>query len=357
MKIAHLPIYLIALLFAEKAYCQITEVIVGDTAVIENFVQPRVRLEEEFCGSSSFYLINQLNTDFKYDIRFGQKSVPNIVQFGHDPDTAQISFLCNSVGIHYDSASFSSLWSCGSTGHNFWQFYDVVPHISKVIGIDSVVAIKFNNPQIILPIDTISGLFHAKSIPVYFYSNIADSVLFDSWEVLADPAAKINFKVDTNVAAISEYRSKPFTRKKQLNFIFTSNLAPTDTVSSFPISLKTRVRYMGVDSMYSNNFTVVLLSLSKTHVRTEVSNDFSFTIIPNPFSEQTTFTVTTASSKAVTLEIYDLLGNRKQIITNEDLVEGTRAYHSDVSHLVAGAYFARISCGSQITTKKLIVKK
>ncbi len=352
-----LLVVIIALLFAGSAYCQIPEVMVGDTEMIGKYIQWPTQPPEEYCGSGDLWFVRHSDNDFSYIIKTGIKRIPDTQSYGHDRDTLFVSLVCKSQSVHIDSTVFFSIWSCGATGHNIWSFRDSVYRVFTAKGIDSIVAIKIKDTSIILPLDTQANKYKSKIEPFYFYSNIADKVLFDSWQLVVDPSAKINFTVDSNSNALSEYTSKPFTRKKQLNFTFASALAATDTAHSFPATIKTHIRYKGVDSIYSNNFTIILPAAPKSDVRNSISPDISFTISPNPFSKATTFIVTTPNSEPFTLEIYDLLGNRKAIIANDEHIDGVHDFHFEASGLGEGSYFVRLMCRTQVITRKLIFEK
>jgi len=83
----------------------------------------------------------------------------------------------------------------------------------------------------------------------------------------------------------------------------------------------------------------------------------NFTANPNPFSKLTTFVVTTKNSKPITLEIFNILGSRKAIIANKEIISGSRSFSFDASDLPAGSYFVRLICEAQIKTMMIIVEK
>jgi hypothetical protein len=296
---------------AVTSYSQIPEVMVGDTGVIGFYYQTPIHPWEQGCGSQDFYLHKHSSLDFFYTITQGKKTKPDSISWGHDPNVAEIFFTPKVSGLKSDSVSFLSFWICGAAGHNYAPFQDSVFNIFSARGIDSITIIKIKDSLITFPIDTQARKYKSKAEPFYFYSNIADSVLFDSWQLVVDPTAKINFTIDSGSAPISEYYSKPFTRKKQLNFTFTSGLLASDTAHSFPVTMKTRVRYKGVDSIYSNNFTIFFPPAPRSGVDNKSVQDISFTINPNPFSKSTTFTVATSQRNPITLEIYDILAGEK----------------------------------------------
>ena len=343
-----LLLFFIALLFAGSAYCQIPEVMVGDTSNITIFYQPPSKNDHGDCEFSTFDLATHSNNNFQYKISYPQ-------YYRKDPYYAAVLFIPNSVGNQVDSTSFWSHGACGRP-NNFWGFEELISKTFTAKGIDSIVVIKIKNTSIILPIDTQASKYESKIDPFYFYSNIADSVLFDSWQLVIDPSAKISFTVDSNSNTLTEYTSKPFTRKKQLNFTFSTTLPATDTAQSFPATMKTRVRYKGVDSIYKNNFTIILPAAPKSEVKNVASNDLSFTINPNPISKQTTFIVATANTEPVTLELFDLLGNRKAIIANGEHINGVRNFHFDSSGFATGSYFVRLVCRGQVITRKIIIE-
>jgi hypothetical protein len=351
--------FLLAFIFvltAATSYSQIPEVMVGDTAKIVTFVEPYYQGSGP-CSADYFSIARHFNLNFSYITHMGSRPMSDSNGYFSEPDTAIVFFLPDSTGIQTDSAIFWSLWKCGAPGHNLWFFSDSIRSKFIAKGIDSVVVIKIKDSSITLPIDTQARKYKSKTEPFYFYSNIADSVLFDNWQLIVDPTAKINFAIDSGSAPIAEYYSKPFTRKKQLNFTFTSGLLASDTAHSFPVTMKTRVRYKGIDSIYSNNFTIILPSAPKSGVPIEKVEDISFTINPNPFSKSTTLTVTTPQRDPITIEIYDILGRRKVIIAHNEIVGNVHTFHFETSGLQEGTYYARLVCNGQIITKKIFIEK
>ncbi len=346
-----LLLVVITVFFAGSAYCQIPEVMLGDTGVIAIFTQPYSQ-QDDACNSADFSLVRHLNNNFFYTTVWYWTGNSQI-NWGKS-DTANAFFTPRTSGIQTDSTIFWSWWHCTPPGHMF-DFADSVRYKFIAKGIDSIVVIKIKDSTIILPIDTQARKYKSTIDPFYFYSNIADSVLFDSWQLVINPSAKISFKVDSNINPLSEYLSKPFTRKKQLNFTFTSALMATDITESFPATMKTRVRYKGIDSIYSNTFTIILPAAPKDGVQIEAISDISFTINPNPFSKLTTLKVTTTNSEPVTLEIYDIHGNRKAIIANSEYINGLRDFYFDATGFAAGSYFARLVCEGRVITKKMII--
>jgi hypothetical protein len=59
----------------------------------------------------------------------------------------------------------------------------------------------------------------------------------------------------------------------------------------------------------------------------------------------------------VTLKVYDAIGREIQTIVNEKLEPGFYEYKWNASRLATGVYFYRLTAGSFIETKKMILMK
>ena len=78
---------------------------------------------------------------------------------------------------------------------------------------------------------------------------------------------------------------------------------------------------------------------------------------PNPFNPSTTFRFDIASRSTVTLKIYDALGREVATLVNESMDPGT--YHSlwNAGSFASGVYYYRLSAGSFVQTRKLLLLK
>lgn len=342
-----LPVLLL-LCFSTRSYCQIPEVMVGDTEVVAIFNQPAGGMYQA-CEDWEFSLSRHINNRFSYHTI----NLNHRYQLGQG-DTLNALFSPTTLGLQSDSAFFHSFWHCEPPGHLF-EYSEFFHFEFNAKGIDSVVAIKIKDPTVIFPIDTQTRRYEPKTELFYFYNNIADSALFDSWQLVIDPSAKISFTVDSNSSALTEYRSMPFTRKKQLNFTFSTSL-PADSARTYPAIMRTRVRHNGLDSNYSNNFTVVLPAAPKSEVYRNIAEDIIFKINPNPASGQTMLRLTSSSLEPVTIEIYDILGKRASIVAENLYCQGIREFPFNTQTLPKGEYFVRLTFGKRIITRKVIIK-
>ena len=78
---------------------------------------------------------------------------------------------------------------------------------------------------------------------------------------------------------------------------------------------------------------------------------------PNPFNPTTIISYQVPTNGMVRLEIYDMLGRKIRTLVNENQHAGVYSVMFNAAHLPSGAYFYRITTGSFIQTKKLLVMK
>jgi len=78
---------------------------------------------------------------------------------------------------------------------------------------------------------------------------------------------------------------------------------------------------------------------------------------PNPFNPVTTIEYSIPLSSHVTLKVYDMLGKEVAEIVNKVQNTGTYIVNWDASGFSSGIYFYRLSAGSFVETKKMILTK
>jgi len=78
---------------------------------------------------------------------------------------------------------------------------------------------------------------------------------------------------------------------------------------------------------------------------------------PNPFNPKTTITYEIPVSGFVILKIYDILGNNKETLVNEEKSLGSYDVNFDAATLPSGVYFYRLQEGNFVETKKMILIK
>ena len=115
-------------------------------------------------------------------------------------------------------------------------------------------------------------------------------------------------------------------------------------------------------SAYQHNsgFWYVYSQSTITDVHDEETIPASFKIeqnYPNPFNPSTIIRFSVPENSNVTLKVYDILGNELTTLLNEDKDAGWYDVHFDASALASGVYIYRISAGSFISTKKMLLLK
>lgn len=78
---------------------------------------------------------------------------------------------------------------------------------------------------------------------------------------------------------------------------------------------------------------------------------------PNPFNPSTIISYDLPKTADVSLEIYNSIGAKVAVLVNEQQTAGRHNIRFNASSLASGMYFYRITAGSFITTKKMILIK
>ena len=86
----------------------------------------------------------------------------------------------------------------------------------------------------------------------------------------------------------------------------------------------------------------------------------SFTLgqnYPNPFNPTTTIAYQVPATGLVTLEVFDLLGRSVSMLVNETISAGQYTVDFDAAELPSGVYLYRLTAGSNVETKKMLLMK
>ncbi|MBD3170433.1 MAG: T9SS type A sorting domain-containing protein [candidate division Zixibacteria bacterium] len=86
--------------------------------------------------------------------------------------------------------------------------------------------------------------------------------------------------------------------------------------------------------------------------RTELKGNY-----PNPFNATTTISYALASDSDVSLEIYNLMGQKVETIISENQTAGYKTVTWDASGYSSGVYFYKLSAGNEVFTKRLTLLK
>ena len=78
---------------------------------------------------------------------------------------------------------------------------------------------------------------------------------------------------------------------------------------------------------------------------------------PNPFNPQTQIGYSTAKNGFVTIEVFDVLGQKVSTLVNEFEEAGKYSVIFDASSLTSGVYFYKIRTSEYVETKKMLLAK
>jgi len=78
---------------------------------------------------------------------------------------------------------------------------------------------------------------------------------------------------------------------------------------------------------------------------------------PNPFNPTTTISYSVPSTAHVTLDVYNILGQKVASLLNEEKVAGSYEVEFNASNLPSGTYFYRFQSGQFVQTKKMTLVK
>jgi hypothetical protein len=110
--------------------------------------------------------------------------------------------------------------------------------------------------------------------------------------------------------------------------------------------------YQTLPGKFSGAVTSVTNTLSGIPVRYQLYQNY-----PNPFNPSTIIRFAVARKGAVTLIVYNLLGQKVATLVDESKDPGTYEVRLDGSNFASGIYFCRFIAGTYVETKKLMLLK
>jgi N-acetylneuraminic acid mutarotase len=84
------------------------------------------------------------------------------------------------------------------------------------------------------------------------------------------------------------------------------------------------------------------------------NNDCSLSIIPNPATQQVTIKYRTVEDGIVTIEMYNITGNKIDVLTNRFEQQGLHEITQNMVNLPAGIYFCRLKSGTAMRMEKVV---
>ncbi len=151
------------------------------------------------------------------------------------------------------------------------------------------------------------------------------------------------------------------------------NIVPNDTVyRDYLIKLDSNVGWKGtvvrVRLDPAQNVSTGSISIDYIRLENDISTNvavnkympFKYVLsqnYPDPFNPTTTINYKVAKVGLVTLNVYDMLGQRVATLVNKVQNTGKYSINFDASRLASGVYMYRINAGNFSATKKLVLLK
>ena len=105
----------------------------------------------------------------------------------------------------------------------------------------------------------------------------------------------------------------------------------------------------------NGNFDIVTYA-EETNSHDDISYNLNQNY-PNPFNPTTTIVYSVQQRNFISLVVYNAIGQQVSVLANEEKEAGTYRISFDATGLPSGIYFYRLSAGSFVTTKKMILLK
>ncbi len=133
----------------------------------------------------------------------------------------------------------------------------------------------------------------------------------------------------------------------QINLVYQEDTAPG--LAAFPGDGSDTVRTKQVFCRVSD-FTLDVNEKNTPPLQFALEQNY-----PNPFNPSTTLSFVIGHSSFVILKVYDVLGREVATLVNEVKAPGEHVVQFEANNLSSGVYYYRLSAGSFIQTKKMIL--
>lgn len=210
---------------------------------------------------------------------------------------------------------------------------------------DSLYIYNIDSQNRILRIDSANNVNYLYNYDVRYYSN--DSLVrsgYIGYYKDIFPGTDI-FPLDIpshdTVKFVLKYLP-PVTKVSTLNEVRTDSIYFYNNSQNRPVVIINVINDIPL-SVDENNNIPINYSLSQNY--------------PNPFNPATTILYSIPYSNHVTLEVYNILGQRIKKLVDELQYEGNYKITFDASELPTGVYIYRLKSGSYVESKKMLILK
>lgn len=158
-----------------------------------------------------------------------------------------------------------------------------------------------------------------------------------------------------------EYSNNPsFANSTVINNINTNHLSVSSLSGNTSYFWRVRSKNAGGNYSFHSNMGVFKVTEGATDVKeTElVPERYSLSQnFPNPFNPTTVINYELPFSGNVSLRVYDVIGREVTTLVNETQQAGSYSVNFNASNLATGVYYYKISAGSFVSVKKMILVK
>lgn len=205
-------------------------------------------------------------------------------------------------------------------------------------------------------------------------------ILFSDYSVVGDSLAAVsllgdNIYVYINVTVVEAATGKTVgtikrvifdhngLMAKKLSRYYVKQSSNKDRVVIIKLTLSTNIEkpqlalvdeYSDPSQATSNGVSAKSVELQDVELITNYTLEDNY---PNPFNPATVITYTVPKDGMITLKVYDMLGREVSTLVNQVQSIGRYEVQFDGSRLASGVYFYRLTSGTYVSTKKMLLMK
>lgn len=132
-----------------------------------------------------------------------------------------------------------------------------------------------------------------------------------------------------------------------------------DSTGNSSVLIRVRVRdNQNKWSIWSNTIRIRINNQSIINFSNNIVTSYNVSQnFPNPFNPSTKIRYSVQQSSEVTIQVFDILGNKIERLVNEEKPEGTYDITWNAANPSSGVYFYQMKAGDYVNTKKMLLVK
>jgi hypothetical protein len=166
------------------------------------------------------------------------------------------------------------------------------------------------------------------------------------------------YQIYRNIGTGENFSLIHFNYETQLDYIDTDYCITSPTGVQLQYYIKAVWAQEGLSDPSNTVITSGIIILKDQNKNEIFKSDYHlFTNYPNPFNPTTIISWYSSIDGFVTLDIFDILGRRIEILVNENKLSGNHYIEFDGQNLPSGIYFYKIQTGDFINIRKMVLQK